>query len=285
MPDNSILRGTRQPLRQKLTEKWSPTKGFTASYDWLGFGEDEMRALAAQYAELGLETEFVNEHGVFTLRGMIAGNGGSNDGITDTVDVWEIASQDEIVSSLKNPIYNTDGANPIPTSYLDVIGRAIKDGSTIDEARLALNEDFSPTTYPNAATIFANEYAERLYKRLQKDQTGFFDSRFVLRHTTNVSNRWAANIADIGVNQIYVTADLLSEVQSGALWNYPLPGRLAYKINALSSELIARYGTQDDHQWGWLKGASSEMTGANNRVNIVTEYKFYQWSTDEYEVY
>ena len=282
MADNSILRGTRAPLRQKLTEKWSPTKGFTASYDWLGFGEDEMRALAAQYAELGLEYEFVNEHGAFTLRGMIAGNGGSNDGIQDTVDVWEIASQDEIVSSLKNPIYNSTGANPIPAAYLDLIGYAISHGTDIETAATAL-EGITGDIY--ATAIDDNAYAVRLFKRLVSDQTGFFDSRFVLRHTTNVSNRWAANIADIGVNQIYVTADLLSEVQSGALWKYPLPGRLAYKINALSSELIARYGTQDDHQWGWLKGASSEMTGANNRVNIVTEYKFYQWSTDEYEVY
>ena len=282
MADNSILRGTRAPLRQKLTEKWSPTKGFTASYDWLGFGEDEMRALAAQYAELGLEYEFVNEHGVFTLRGMIAGNGGSNDGIQDTVDVWEIANQDEIVSSLKNPIYNTAGANPIPAAYLELIAYAVRNGSSIADASAALTED---TGDIYASAIDDNEYAVRLFKRLVGDQTGFFDSRYVLRHTTNVSNRWAANIADIGANMIYTTADLLTEVQSGALWIYPLPGRLAYKINALSSELIGRYGTEDDYQWGWLKGGSSEMTSANNRVNIVTEYKFYQWSTDEYEVY
>src|SRR5690606_6075756 len=101
---------------------------------------------------------------------------------------------------------------------------------------------------------------------------------YVLRHTTNVSNRWNVNIADINVNRLYTTAQLLSEAQNAGLWNYPLPPRLAYKINAIAVPTV-----QSGYLWSWLKSASSEASAANNRVNIVTEYALDQWSTDLYQ--
>ncbi|MEI6195262.1 MAG: hypothetical protein WCS42_13125, partial [Verrucomicrobiota bacterium] len=35
---------------------------------------------------------------------------------------------------------------------------------------------------------------------------------------------------------------------------------------------------------GALKGGSSRVTAANNRINIVTEYKLFNWSTDDYQL-
>ena len=268
MANNSVYRGTLQPLRQRLTEKWSPSGGFTSGIEWLGFGETEMRALAQQYADAGFEYEFVDQHGIFTLTGTdTSGN--------ITIDTWEIGAQDEIVSSLKNP----RNIAAIPAGYLELIGYALKKDVSIEAASAALEAD---TGDIYSDTIIGNAEAVRLYERLLKDQTGFLDSKYILRHTTNVGNRWGVNVADINVNAIYTTAQLLSETQNASSWVYPLPGRLAYKISNLSADAISRYGTLSAYQWGWLKSASPENTAANNRVNIVTEYKFDNWSTDEY---
>ena len=267
MPDHSIIAGTLQPLRQRFTRKFSPSNGLVESTEWMGFGEAEMVALSQQVADSGGEYDFTNALGVYTLTATDTSG-------AVTIDSWEIGAQDEIVASTKNPLNIANCA----TGELDVIARAIRNGSTIAEAAIAMRADDSGGTYPS--TLGA--YAARLYQRLLTDSTGFFDSKYVLRHTTNVSNRWGLNIADINVNCIYSTAELISEVQDPTLWIAPLPGRLAFKINAITSSFISRYGTIADFQVGWLKSASSENTAANNRVNIVTDYKFYRWSTDEY---
>jgi len=270
---NIIYRGTRTPLYQRLRRETSPTTGVLETHEWSGIGDVEMLALEQTYIAAGFAVTFENRFGTFTLTARGIQTGGN--ALANTIDVWEIASDDEIVSSLKNP----RNVAAIPAGYLELIARALKDGVTIAEASVSLEEDTGDTYSP---IITDSAAAVRLYKRLQTGSDGYLDSKYTLRHTTNVDNRYGINIADLNVNRIYTTAQLLSETQNTSSWVFPLPGRLAYKINALSSDFIARYGTLSNYQWGWLKGASRENTSANNRVNIVTDYKFFNWSTDEY---
>lgn len=241
----------------------------TVTAEYLGFGEDQAIELANLFAASGFEYDYVNDGGVHTLVGTDTSG-------SVTIDTWEIGAQDEIVSSLKNPlnIYN------ISDDYLTVIARAVKDGTDILTAGAACAADGS--TASTVTSITGNAYAMRLFKRMIGDQTGFFDSKYVLRHTTNVSNRYQANIADFNVNCIYTTAQLLSETQSGGLWIYPLPGRLAYKVSVIDADWYSRYGAESNYTIGWLKSCTTESTAGNNRVNMVTEYKFYRWSSDEY---
>ena len=267
-----IYRGTRNPLYQRLRRETSPTTGVLETHEWAGIGDVEMLSLEQQYVAAGFAVTFENRFGTYTLvaRGIQAGGNAQ----ANTIDVWEIAADDEIVTSLKNP-RNVAGC---ATGEIVVIARALKDGTTIADAAAALLLDSPSGTFPTTLSA----YGLRLWERLQTGSDGYLDSKYVLRHTTNVDNRYGVNIADLNVNRIYTTAQLLSEAQDTGLWIFPLPGRLAYKINALSSDFIARYGTLANYQWGWLKSASRENTSANNRVNIVTDYKFFNWSTDEY---
>jgi hypothetical protein len=256
-----IHRGTFQPKRQRITERWSPTTGHTREFEWRGFDEQQIRGYAAQYAQAGCEYEYINQFGHHHL---VATDTSGN----VTIDTWEIGVNEILVSSLRNPfnVFNLSAAN------LEVIARAIKDGSTLQEAQQALEDDTGDVygDVMDAAAI-------RLYKRMIAGVDSFYHHQYTLRHTTNCSNRYSLNIADLNVNYIYTTANLLSETQSSFLWVYPLPGRLAYKI--LSIPFPA---AEDDYLWGWLKSASAESTAANNRVNIVTEYKLAMWTTDEY---
>lgn len=274
MPD-LILRGTPEPQRQSYGERFSPSGGYAYTAEWRGFNGPRMRNFAQVLAANGVQYEYQEAHGVFSLR------------VTDstqenTIDTWEIALNKLSPSSLENPrlLLPVNGNSPgVSANDRAVIARAVKDGTKFSEAIAALEKDVGGTWTEPAK---GNTAAQRLYDRLKKGSDSFYNSSYVLRHTTNVNNRWNVNVADWGVDMIYTTADLLAETQSAAAWVFPLPGRLAYKIAMIVADALATYGSRDYYRWGWLKSGSSESTAANNRVNIVTEYEFGQWSTDEY---
>lgn len=267
---SSVYRGSFAAQSQRYEERWSPISGLTRDMEWSGLHEGNMRILAQAVANSGCAYQLHRQFGVFHL--VATDTSGEI-----TIDTWEIGQNENVVSSLLNPLNRA----AMPQTYLDLIGRAARDNSTIAEAAAALTED-TGITYPT--TITDNAAAIRLWTRLAAGETGFYRSLYVLRHTTNVSNRYRRNISDIYVGRIYTVAQLLAETQDATLWVYPLPGRLAYKIEQAANDAIAEFGTTANYLWGWLKSASPESSAANNRVNIVTEYKFFQWSTDEYLV-
>ncbi len=110
-----------------------------------------------------------------------------------------------------------------------------------------------------------------------RGSTDYQRQQYVLRHTTNVSNRWQTNVSDFNVDYIYSTGSLLSECQNTGLWILPLPARLAFKIGQIP---VPQF--RDNYFWGWKKGASTETTAANNRIDISTEFVLEQWSVDYY---
>lgn len=269
MPTNHY-RGTMTPLLQSVRDSSSPVSGFVRTLEYKGVREAEARALFNQYINNGYEAELAVNHGICTLVAVDASG-------SVTIDTWEIGVNEIVVPSVKNPRH-LNGSSGVRSANTELIARAIRDGSTIEEAADALEADTGDIydTALNAAEL-------RLYKRCLEGRDSFFYHQYVLRHTTNVSNRWGVNISDVGVNMVYNTAALLSETQDSGSWVYPLPGRLAYKINLINSNHPAE--PDAFHLNGWLKAASSESTAANNRVNIVTDYKFFTWSTDEYEAF
>lgn len=258
------IRGTLSPLRQRTSERWSPTHGHTREFEWRGLSENQIRTYAYQYARAGCEYEYVSQHGVYTLVAVDTSG-------EVTIDTWEVQVNQVFVSSLLNP-FNIEN---ISTGNREIIARAVKDGSSLAEAQGVL-EDETGDIYGDVTDAIAI----RLYKRLIAGDDTFLAYRYVLRHTTNVSNRYTINVADQYVGYIYSTAELLSETQDGDSWIYPLPGRLAYKLNNLAYPSVDQIDAFSF--WGWHKSASSESTAANNRVNIVTEYVLGAWKTDEY---
>lgn len=254
-------RGTNAALLQRILRRYSPTGGSVTENEFAGFGPAQMLILAQQFEASGIEYEWETRYGRHSMRAV------DSSGAT-TIDLWEIGINKLSPSSFGNP----RNMAAIAQSELMVIAKAYTGGMKIAEAAQALQED-TGFSYPDSLS----DAGYRLYERTQKGSADYYTEGYVLRHTTNVSNRYSANIADFNINCIYTTAQLLSEVQNPSLWVYPMPGRLAYKLNALPAPPF-----QPFYLWGWLKSASSESTSANNRVNIVTEYELAHWSTDEY---
>ena len=266
------LRGTTTPLEQRFSEDWSPVYGVTRSIDWKSFDYSKIRTFADSYAALGCSYHLDLQHGVATLTAT------DNTG-NFTIDVWEVGVSDILVSSLKNP-RNTA---VISDNNLRVIARAFRDGATLEDAATSLVSDtiVPANTFPTPFAFLGSgteqSAAQRLYKRMLDGSDSFFYSQYVLRHTTNVSNRYNINVSDIGVNCIYSQAQLISEATNANSWIFPLPPRLVYKLNTIPVPAIPA-----NYMWGWLKTASPESTAPYDRVNIVTEYKLFLWSTDEY---
>lgn len=256
------LRGTSTPARQRLSEHWSPTNGYSAEYEYKGFNEAQMRSKAAQWQNAGIEHDLVNTLGVYTLRGTDTSG-------QATIDTWEVGINKMSPPALENPVTYAGilAGTGYTIKHLEALQNYIKNGGDLAATKTVLG---------------SNAPALRCLDRLAKGQDAYVASGYTLRHTTNVQNRYGSNISDTNIDRNYATPQLLTEVQNGNSWIFPLPGRLAYKIQQLSAQLIAAYGTKSYYTWGWLKSGSPETTAADNRVNIVTEYTFDQWSEDIY---
>lgn len=259
-------RGTPVPLRQRFTQRFSPTSGHTGESEWRSFDLHEIQRYFNYFANAGCEVELEYSNGTARLYALDSTG-------AFTIDTWEVQVNQVFVSSLLNP-FNIEN---IPAGYLELIAEAIKNGSTIAEAAATLEEATGDIYVDD---ISDNEWAVRLYKRMLGGDDSFLAYRYILRHTTNVSNRYQINVADQWVNYVFSTAELLTETQDNDSWVYPLPGRLAYKLNNIPAPSVDQIDANSF--WGWLKSASSESTSAKNRVNIVTEYVLAAWKTDEY---
>jgi hypothetical protein len=256
------LRGTSTPARQRLTEHWSPTNGYSAEYEYRGFNEALIRAKAAQWQNSGIEHDLTNALGIYTLRGTDTSG-------QATIDTWEIGVNKITPHILENPVTLA----------------GIMDDPQYDESHLmVLKNQAKGIRTPEQVAIICelNAAALRCSDRMAKGSEAYGRSGYVLRHTTNVSSRYGVNVSDTNIDRIYTTPQLLTEAGNANSWVFPLPGRLAYKVQQLDAQLQANYVALDFHTWGWVKRASPESTAANNRVNILTEYEFDQWSEDVY---
>lgn len=260
MPAN--LRGTNIPQRQRLSKRWSPVNGYSEEAEYRGFSETQMDALAYQWEQNGYEYELTNTLGVFTLRGVDTTG-------SETIDTWEIAMNKMSPSLLQNPV--------------TLASVASGGGVYADNLKALTQHAKGEITEEKAKELLAsNAPGLRILDRMVKGGDSYLRDSYVLRHTTNVQNRYTSNVSDTNVGCIYTTSQLLSETTNAGYWSFPLPGRLSYKIQVIETDYLFLYGVPDFHTVGWLKSGSSENTAANTRVNITTEYEFDAWSEDVY---
>jgi len=115
-------------------------------------------------------------------------------------------------------------------------------------------------------------YLKNVYNLVLRGSDVYPYSQYVLRHTTNVGNGYNSNIADVNVDCVYTSSQLLSEVQNAGLWIFPLPGELQYFIQHIPAP-----AAQSGYLWGWLKRSATRTTAPFNRVDLTTEYWLEQW--------
>lgn len=203
---------------------------------------------------------------------------------TYTLDNWQLKPNDEIIDTLLNPLivqYINDNVvqpPPAPTYSLTDVVAAMRQG---------LADNLSSTEVFDVGTPlepFIETIVQYLYQDMQAGLTGWRNDGngegYVLHHSTNVSSQSQENIADFGTGQIYTTAQLISEVTDGALWNNVLSQRLVYKIMNLVPPT-------PKPNWiiGWFKSRSEENNEANNRTSITTDYTFGQFPDYLYTPY
>ena len=267
-----IQRGNIYPQLQKQTGRYSPINGWTFDQEFRGLDSNQMLILANQYAVSGCEYEITLQAGTASMR--TTDNRGNV-----TIDLWEIGVDNLAVTSVKNP---RNVAN-ISFNDLTAISKAVNDGLQPDEAVASLNTIYASTTPPIVFTLpdlTLGTYAGNLYFRMKiRGETDFQSSRYTLRHTTNASNRGYYNVADNNIDCIYTQAQFYAEIRNRSDWLFPAPNEIIGALDVAFNSLLAApaYYLQ-----GALKGGSPRSTAVNNRVNIVTEYKIFNWSVDEY---
>lgn len=264
--NTSYYRGSFIPALQSVTYEFDPTRGWLYRSTEKCFIKENLAAKQNLYASLGIASSLTSSHGVSTLEAVDATQ-------QFTLDDWQIDGESQRNDLLSHP------------DLLAIRNFYLPSPDIISTMRTGLNnetsfEDLANNNTDGIATILTGDelaLVSEFYNLYLAGTTEFENDAdgtgYVLRHSTNVSNRWTQNIADDNVGQIYSTAELITEVTNAALWINTLPPRLVYKISNIPVP-----DPQLGYFWGWKKSRSRELTAANNRVNIITYYTLALWN-------
>lgn len=251
------INGTLAPIAKAPVIEYDPNRGKTTRLEWESAG-DGLGSTALELTSQRVAYTFTKSRHVSRI---IANETGSQAGEPEvTTDSWQV-----LANEIQKDLREFPGFQAMEASYANTIGYVVRDVDLYNQGLAA------GTPAPAAGAAPESGY---LFKLLKSGQTHYALGQYVLRHTTNVANDYAANIADVNVNRCYTTAQLIAEVTDASLWTHTLPGRLIYKIQNIPVQTA-----KPDHQWGWRKLPSPEVTAADNRIEIVTEYWLEQWHT------
>lgn len=266
-----VIRGVNQPLVESVEITFDPTRGFvTTTVYSLPSGSNNDSTMAAlanflTYSGIAISQSF--KGGVYRITAV-------DSTLNNPIDNWELTGDDERLDLFQNPLWS----GQITADQMATLRQYLSNNSTTDTAFA------DPILSP-----LKNGVVQRAYNRYQAGNDVFLNSAYgsgyVLRHTTNVPNRWGQNLADTNVGKIYLLGSFLSEISSPANWVFPCPFSLQYAINiATAACLSASQGLPGGatYQVGWLKQRSNRESVANNRVNIQTTYTLNFWNTDDY---
>lgn len=267
MDTQTIIRGIDDPQIQRVIFDYDPQRGWTTITEIDGASQDKINQLAQQYVANGIACRVVMEKDKGSIE--------AHDSTTNfTLDVWQILGNTESRDVLSHPTVLGLASNDQVAAIRAGINNLSTGTGTVSGAIANIF-----TSYPALASLSGGAQAilSRFIGLVLRGSTDYFRTQYVLRHTTNVPARYTQNIADINVESIYTYSALIAEATNPALWILPLPPRLVYKISQIPELPKVNF-----YQWGWLKSGSTEITAANNRVDITTEYTHENWSTDDY---
>lgn len=251
------INGTLLPVPQAPVISYDPTRGQIVRLATESAG-DHLQALALAYQALRISYDLTISSAKSSI---IATASGPQLGFVDvSCDNWQILGNE-----IQRDVKMEPGFVAMENAYPGTIGYVVRDVDLYNQGLPPGTPAPDPGTLPASAALF---------QLLIHGHTHKAYSQYVLRHSTNVSNAYAANIADVNIEFIYTPGQLIVEASNATLWNFPLPGRLQFKIQNIAAPTAV-----PNYLWGWRKLASTETTTANNRIEISTEYWLEQWST------
>ena len=301
---STVVKGGVGPWQQWQKAKYDPVRGFVYSYEWISPDQDVADRCFDYCANNGIAATLTLEKDKATLL--------VEDSTSEyIVDSWEIHANEEVRDLFSHPSVVSAIVNVVGQSNLGPIDISnpptspLSDMLTEIRTHLA-NEDSLATMFNAALDEFQDDptapyllydvlvdpvsgpLVADFYQLYLIGTTGYRRQQYVLKHKSNVSNRWSENVSDIGVDNIYSTADLLTEVTNPDELIFPLPGRLQYKLQAAAYAAFQAIPDQtppDNYSLGWLKSSSTEITEGLNRVNIETDYVLELWDQYIYPLY
>jgi hypothetical protein len=269
LPTNA--KGTSLPVRQPDRVAYDTIRGQTRFAVWKCIDQAQIDFLAGQAAALQLPYSTSSTGTTVMLEIEIVGGSINPTQIGAPVDRWEMPANELQKNGWAHP--KSLVIDPDAAVYSE---RCLQDGKSL---QTCLDEmaamDPSPTDGWGADEFSAHQ---AVYELCSSGSTHFALGQYVLRHTTNVSAAYQANVADLNVERLYTTQQLLVECTNPLYWTLPLPGRLQFRIRNIAAP-IARAG----YLWSWRKLPSAESSTAGGRIEIVTEYWLEQWSTYYYD--
>jgi hypothetical protein len=277
MPYQPIITGTSGIVEKPYEVSFDPRRGITVRRRYTqaggttGLDPVENDARARGYTTRKLVSPIISELEITSPELPEDGSGGS---VQDVVyDTWQIVGQEVQESAY----YSTVLMSYVNKNDRTVIARAMKDGGkpgweTLQAARLAQQKD-DHIAYTAVTAVNSRQF----YRQLMRGQEFYAAGQYTLRHTTNVSEYSTYNVSDYNVECLYSRSQLLAEITSSSLWVKPCPNRLVNKILSIPDQTPSDPDEEDFYYWSWRKLPSTETTGANNRVDINTDYVLYLW--------
>jgi hypothetical protein len=241
-----IVNGTRNPFRTSKKVSYDPNRGLITTEEWESAG-DGLSGMAK--ACIASRTQYDLTPSERSSKITFTSSAASGAGVDIPVDTWQILANETSRDVREHP-FVLGLAEDGPGSLRNV------------NAKVEAFNAGEPIGTPLTGSALS------LFNMLTRGVTSYGLGQYVLRHTTNVSNRYASNIADSFVEHIYDTNSLVTEITNASAWAFPCPGRLVYKIRAINQQI----DNGPDWMWGWRKLPSTETTAPNNRIEITTEY-------------
>lgn len=277
MSTQTIVRGTPYGQPRRIVKKFDPTRGYYDSYLYECATQGPLIALQNDLNNLGWITELTLENDRSSLT--------AEDPTQQfNVDTWQLQGNDLQIDGLSHPQIT----GILSDEQISVIRAGINNAQASDD---------NSGTKGIIATILANKIFQNkvppltgakmnlvaVYIGLQfKGSDNFLRAQYVLKHTTNVANRYPVNIAENNVLSIYPLANLLNEIVNGG-WTNPCPIPLQNAISLATTGLASSFyvaANDPNYSVGWLKKPSTQTTTAYNRIDIETEYILDFWSTN-----
>jgi hypothetical protein len=234
-----IIKGSLQPVRQRVKIQFDPAQGVTTTTEYESAG-DNCGGLAASFQRAGTAYDLTSN----PVRSRLVATQSRNSFIEETaVERWELLSNQQQLDVREHP-----NSVALGQTVLATVLKAVKNheaGKTVD------TDDYSA----NALSLF---------RLLTRGVTHYTVPQWVLRYTANVSNDYLFfTTANSGIGAIYTNAQAASAVPAG---------RMRSTIQSITVP------TADaELSWGWLKTSVTETIAARNRIDISAEYWLAQW--------
>src|ERR1039458_3863420 len=245
-------------ISQPTQVDFDPIRGMVTTKEWVGIGPDSLVTLATLLLNNGVAYRL--HRGLVST--LVATYSGGQDGTADKAQPsWQLLGNE-----IQKHVYETGIALSGLGAYPDLLA----DVDEAYKAYLAKDSDTVQSISIEIPTGAAGQAFEWLMGRLIRGQTNYALGQYVLRRTLSLSNFYTGEIPGEGLAEHLISM--------GGILDYDMPPVMSQKISSIPI-LEAHTG----YAWTWRQLPSQMVTGAQNRVEVSTEWWWDEWDTVLYQ--